>query len=260
MIYRIENGQKVALDAMLDNNWDIEYNRDLASLLVDKSEWIATEECWFQFHSIWIREGSKQIADADYLRNMVITLNDVNVARMDYSQFDRSSSSKIETYILTSQLFMKKGDTVKFYSTASTGSSPVFNAITTHVFPIHRLLSSKENVLSETLKMTANSGSINGKYSVTLYPLGNNIYMFALPSSGVQYKPWSTDVNSLYFSIEGFDILDLKLDYWQVATGIPDYVGTTSSNTDPSQWIACVKPSNTNQNIFMRGSGIIRRQ
>lgn len=256
MIYRIENGEKVALDAMLDNNWDIEYNRDLASLLVDKSEWTATEECWFQYNCIWYRSGDSLTKDDKFLQGLHITLNEVEVAKVDLS----NSGNNICVYLLTSQLFLKKGDIIKIVSSVDDHAAATFLATCTHVFPIHRLLSSKENVLSETLMMTANSGSINGKYSVTLYPLGNNIYMFALPSSGVQYKPWSTDVNSLYFSIEGFDILDLKLDYWQVATGIPDYVGTTSNNTDPSQWIACVKPSNTNQNIFMRGSGIIRRQ
>lgn len=251
MIYRIENGQKVALDAMLDNSWEIEYSRDLSSQLISgQNEWTATEDCWFQ-HTIFWNATVPNTPYYCYLNNTTI----VSITARADDRFPQVTN-----------VLLKKGDKVSLIN-AQGDKYPFIHpteedakASKLRIFPVHRLLSPRENVVTVTLQLQANSGSVNGKYTVSLYPLGNDIYLFCLPTGGIQFRPWSTDVASLFFSIEGFDMLDLKLDYWQVATGIPDYVGTTSNNTDPSQWIACVKPSNTEWNIFMRGHGIIRRR
>lgn len=261
MIYRIENGQKVALDAMLDNSWEIEYDRNLISSINGKSEWIATEDCWFQYDGVWVREKAREDKEGAALQTLKILLNGVEVSTLDRSPTTGLGSNEIMTRLLAASVLMKKGDVIKITRATIEGQSDLtFSGAAVRCFPIHKILSPRENVVTATLQLQANSGSINGKYTVSLYPLGNDIYLFCLPTGGIQFRPWSTDVASLFFSIEGFDMLDLKLDYWQVATGIPDYVGTTSNNTDPSQWIACVRPSNTEWNIFMRGHGIIRRR
>lgn len=142
MIYQVKDNKKIPLGTQFDNSWQIEYGRDLSSQFSGKSEWTATEDCWFQFHSIWIRQGDSYTNDNAYLSGVQITLNDVNVANMDKSNITNGTTGAV--YMITSQLLMKKGDTVKFYSTASTGSQPAFNTTTTHVFPIHRILSKEE--------------------------------------------------------------------------------------------------------------------
>lgn len=256
MIYAIENGQKVPLGSQFDNSWSVKYDRDLSSQLSGKSEWTATEDCWFQYHSIWVRQNSSYTSDNAYLTGIEISLNDVNVAKMDKSSFTGETGA---TYMITSQLLMKKGDTVKFYSTASNDSQPAFNTTTTHVFPIHRILSKDEGPVDVTLTVDcAQSTQRNKPYTVTLYPIGNDAYIFATPL--MTLYPTATTMNIVY-SLANYDILDYKADYWQVAEGLPNRIGALGSDGTTYQSVVEIRSaSNSTHALQIRGQGIVRRK
>lgn len=135
MIYAIENGQKVPLGAQFSNDWQIEYDRDLSSQLSGKSEWTATEDCWFQFHALWYRPNSSA-SYLEYVKSLHITVNDVVV---DKIAFDLDGSTI--NGILSASVLLKKGDVIKCVSTNYTYG---FNTDNTKIFPIHRILSNRE--------------------------------------------------------------------------------------------------------------------
>lgn len=132
MIYVIKNGQKIPLGSQCDNSWNIEYDRDLASQLEGKSEWTATEDCWFQLSVIWNRVNTE--SDLTKIDNTTVTLNGIDIQKKAMSRGTTGNS----VYILCAEAFLKKGDVVKWNCDVIGNSTFIKN--TFRVFPIHKSL------------------------------------------------------------------------------------------------------------------------
>lgn len=145
MIYQVKDNKKIPLGTQFDNSWEIEYDRNLSSQLSGKSEWTATEDCWFQFNSIIYATGGNQ-------SNVyaVLQLNGVTVSNTDGIS---DANNGVITMIHASVL-MKKGDTIKYFN-SETGNPMSFGTQGRYVkvFPIHRILSKDEGPV-ETLLWT----------------------------------------------------------------------------------------------------------
>lgn len=124
MIYRVEDG-KLSVACL-----EVEYDRDLSSQLVGKSEWTATEDCWFQYLSLGL-ETLTQSETGGY-KELWIELNGVRVSLWSYD--NKSISDKVIRECSAS-LFMKKGDIVKIRWTNEKNTA-TFTANQTKVFPL----------------------------------------------------------------------------------------------------------------------------
>lgn len=134
--------------------------------------------------------------------------------------------------------------------------------------PLGTQFDNSEDPVDVTLTVTTTdtdaftTSSYNGK--VTLYPIGNDVYIFAFPVSGVNFITTTTGgvINAHFtYSISGYDILDLKVDYYQNGTYILYKAGITSENQLLTKYDTIVQDViKSGQFIFSRGQGIVRRR
>lgn len=135
MIYQVKDNKKIPLGTQFDNSWNIEYDRNLSSQLSGKTEWTATEDCWFQYTGLWVRNNGNE--DIDKARDLKISVNGVEVQTRDSSG---TGTTAITVLLFSASVLLKKGDVITFKN--SLGSP--FDPSTIKVFPIHRILSKDE--------------------------------------------------------------------------------------------------------------------
>lgn len=110
MIYRVEDGELSVVCL------EVEYDRDLSSQLAGKSEWTATEDCWFQFNSVIYAKNNNQTNT-----NLVIQLNGITVSNTD----SIADAADGVLTMVNASVFMKKGDKI-FYFNSETGTKATF--------------------------------------------------------------------------------------------------------------------------------------
>lgn len=104
----------------------------------------------------------------------------------------------------------------------------------------------------------AQSTQRNKPYTVTLYPIGNDVYIFATPL--ITLYPTATSMNIVY-SLANYDILDYKADYWQIAEGLPNRIGALGYDGTTYQSIVEIRTaSDSTHALQIRGQGIVRRK
>lgn len=143
MIYQVKDNKKIPLGTQFDNSWEIEYDRDLSSQIIDKSEWTATEDCWFQWLYTWL--GPNEADPINRVNAMQVTLNGTPIqVKAGYTSRTALEGSSI---ILSAIALLKKGDVVAINETLEKG---VFKDSTVRCFPIHRILSKDEESRDRT--------------------------------------------------------------------------------------------------------------
>ena len=163
MIYQVKDNKKIPLGTQFDNSWEIEYNRDLSSQIIDKSEWTATEDCWFQYHSIFYNKSTDTNQTA--YTTLTIQLNGIVISNTDNIQ-DTSGGL---LYEIVASVLMKKGDKIAYVNTDSTKAAPPFTVKCAKIFPIHRILS-KEDEVETNLPVPVRAGYeiLNGRIIYTV--------------------------------------------------------------------------------------------
>lgn len=194
MIYQVKDNKKIPLGTQFDNSWQIEYDRDLSSQLSGKSEWTATEDCWFQYSGIWLRKaGDNDISKAE---NIAIIVNGVAVQISD-----SSGANNIDTTVVsvTASVILKKGDVI----TISSDLGSTFGKKYVKVLPIHRILSKDDKYF--VLPVTINSNKVNIDVSSLFHEILQPYQItFTIVTSTatsifsiIAYKNWN---NKIYYS------------------------------------------------------------
>lgn len=260
MIYQVKNHEKIPLGTQFDSSWEVEYNRDLSSQISGKSEWTATEDCWFQYATSVTRKDGETWNNEGDINTTRVLLNGIKVST-NSSSYTWNSQLPVRVFTFMASVLVKKGDVIQIIrdGVASPSSPLTFAESDIHVFPIHRILSKDEGPVDVTLTVDcAQSTQRNKPYTITLYPIGNDVYIFATPL--MTLYPTATTMNIVY-SLADFDILDYKADYWQVAEGLPNRIGALGSDGATYQSVVEIRSASDNTHALqIRGQGIVRRK
>lgn len=204
MIYAIENGQKIPLGTQFDNNWEIEYDRDLSSQLSGKTEWTATEDCWFQYATSVARKADEVLNNEGDINTTRVLLNGVKIST-NSSSYTWNQTVPVRVFTFMASILMKKGDVISITRDGA-ASALTFSESDIHVFPIHRILSKDEGHFDLPHSYDADSkivtidvsqlfkGDAYTPYQITAC-IGSDadIYAFSI----IAYKIWN---GSVYYS------------------------------------------------------------
>lgn len=199
MIYQVKDNKKIPLGTQFDNSWQIEYDRDLSSQLVGKDTWTATEDCWFQYNGLWVRNNGSE--DIEKARDLKIKVNGAEIQTRDSSG---TSTTNITVLLFGASALMKKGDVVTFINSLGTK----FDSTSVKVFPIHRILSKDDgHYYTERFDLPSSydfssrivtidtsqlfKGDAYTPYQITAC-IGSDADIFAF--SIIAYKIWNGDV------------------------------------------------------------------
>lgn len=253
MIYQVKDNKKIPLGTQFDNSWEIEYNRDLSSQLSGKTEWTATEDCWFQYHSIFYSKSTDTNQTA--YTTLTIQLNDIVISNTDNIQ-DTSGGL---LYEIVASVLMKKGDKITYVNTEAGRSAPPFTVKCAKIFPIHRILSKQEPVKTITINITTDShitSDVN-TLETDLLPVGNDTY---LVYGRIKLNPVSVFANTkVSLTVDNsYEWVNLVANTIQTNVGSL-LIGGGISSSDIHTFNNYIHMTNIDYEIFMYFQGVLTR-